>query len=137
MEGKFGEVNYYLTQLLSGHAYFCKYLFKMGKMTRPICINDDAEQTFFHCKRWRLERRNLEPKVGVCTVENFCDVILDSLENWNSIASYTKAILKSKKIDLNERSRMDVLTPSQILLLNTDVDMDIKGPNGQGDSTSK
>ena len=59
MERKFGAVNCYLTQLLSGHDYFCKYLFKMGKITRPNCIYDDAEHFFFHCERWRLERRNL------------------------------------------------------------------------------
>ena len=37
MERKFGEINYYLIQQLSGHGYFC-----MEKMTRPNCICDDA-----------------------------------------------------------------------------------------------
>ena len=66
MERKFEEVNYCLTQLLSGHGYFSKYLFKMGKMTRPTCIYDDASIDdaeriiLFHCERWRLEKRNLE-----------------------------------------------------------------------------
>ena len=59
MGRKFGEVNYYLIQLLSWHGYFCKYLYKMGKMMRPNCIYgdasiDDAEHTFFHCERWVL-----------------------------------------------------------------------------------
>ena len=107
MKIKFDEVNYYLTQLLSGHGYFCKYLFKLGKMTQPNCIYDDTEHSFSHCKRRRLERINLEVKVGVCTVENFCDVILNSEENWNSIASYTEVLLKSKKFNANESSRMD------------------------------
>ena len=57
-----GRVNKYLTQLLYGHGYFCKYLFEMGKMTRPNCIYDDAsiddaKHTFFQYKRWRLEKR--------------------------------------------------------------------------------
>ena len=65
-------------------------LFKMGKMTLPNCIYDDAatddvEYTFFHCERWRFGRRNLEAKIGACTIENSCDVILGSNENWNSI----------------------------------------------------
>ena len=29
------RVNYYLIQLLSVHGYICKYLYKMGKMSRP------------------------------------------------------------------------------------------------------
>ena len=85
----------------------------MGKMTRLNCIYDDmainyAEHTFFHCERWSLEKRNLEVKVGICIVEYFCDVILNSENNWNSIDSYTEAVLKSKKFDLDERIRMDV-----------------------------
>ena len=49
------KVNYYLTQLLSGHGYFRKYLFKLGRMTRPNCIYgetsiDDAEHTYFNCE---------------------------------------------------------------------------------------
>ena len=53
----------------------------MGKMKRPNYIYDDAEHTFCHCERWSLERKNLEAKVGVCTVENFCDILLNSEEN--------------------------------------------------------
>ena len=47
------------------------------------------------------------------------------------MASYTEALLRSKKFDLKECIRMDVSTPSQILLGNPDMNMDIKGPNGQ------
>ena len=58
MEMKFGEVNYYLTQLLSGRGYFCKYLFELEKMTRLNCIYEDAsidnaEHTLFHCEKKR------------------------------------------------------------------------------------
>ena len=56
--GKFGEENYYLTQLLSGHGYFKKYLYRMGKTASPYClyeegeIIDDAEHTVFECASW-------------------------------------------------------------------------------------
>ena len=55
-----------------------------------------------------LESRNLKAKGGTCTIQNFYDVILSSEENWNSVASYTEALLKSKKFALDERSWMDV-----------------------------
>ena len=55
------------------------------------------------------EIRKKKDKVGDCTIRYFCDVILSSEENWNSMASYTKALLKSKNLDdLDERIRMDV-----------------------------
>ena len=55
-----------------------------------------------------MERRNLEAKVRACTIENLCDVILSSEENWNSMTSYAEVLLKSKKFDLDERITMDV-----------------------------
>ena len=113
----------------------------MGKMTRPNFIYNDAsinnsEYTFIHCERWRLEKRKLEAKVGICIVDNFCDAILYNEENWNSIASYTEALQKSKKFDLDKGRRMDIKTSSQVLLCNPDADMDIKWPNGQTYSIS-
>ena len=41
-------------------------------------------------------------------IGNVCVVILSIEENWNNIASYSEALLKSKKFDLDERNRMDV-----------------------------
>ena len=46
-----GEVNFYLTQFLSGHGYFRHYLHRMGKVTTPTCRycghnRDDAEHIF-------------------------------------------------------------------------------------------
>ena len=93
MERKFVEVNYYLLQLLSAHDYFYKYLSKMGKITRLNCIYgdesiDDVQYPFFHCERWRLERRNPEAKVSACIIENFCDVILSSRKNWDRMLKF-------------------------------------------------
>ena len=66
-------------------------------MTPPNYTCDDAKYSFFHCERWRLERRNLEAKIDACTIEN-----------WNSMDNYTQALLKSKKFDFYERIRMGV-----------------------------
>ena len=51
---------------------------------------------------------NLEAKVGACTVENFYDILLNKEENSNIEDSYTEALLKSKKLDLDKIIRMDV-----------------------------
>ena len=78
-------------------------------MTRPNSIYsgasiDDADDD----ERCRMERRNFEAKVGACIILDFCDAILSSEENWNSMTSYTEGLLKSKKFNLDERSRVDV-----------------------------
>lgn len=50
MDRNHGEVNYSLTQFLSGHGYFNEYLARMGKVEDAACqyhdtIKDDAHHT--------------------------------------------------------------------------------------------
>lgn len=102
-----GEVNYYLTQMLSGHGYFRKFLYKINKTATPYCIYegegviDDSEHTFFTCIRWSERRRELEENIGVITVENLIDVMTANETNWRAVAKYTEYILRCKKNDLD------------------------------------
>ncbi|XP_033221126.1 uncharacterized protein LOC117175528 [Belonocnema kinseyi] len=64
------DVNYYITQFLSGHDYFNAYLFRWKRKPSPNCDYcpneaDDAEHAFFRCTRWAAERRVLEEEIGV------------------------------------------------------------------------
>lgn len=102
----FGEVNYYLTQLLSGHGYFRKYLHRMGKCDGPSCIYgdadiDDAEHTFFNCCKWREERRNIEMNYGPLTTHSVVEIMLRNEESWNRIANFAESTLRKKKVDLD------------------------------------
>ena len=50
-------------------------------------------------------------RVGVwkeVKIENFCAVIPSNKDTWNSMATYTDALLKSKKFDLDEGKKIDV-----------------------------
>lgn len=101
----FGEVNYYITQMLSGHGYFRKYLFNIGKAENADCIYgdepfDDANHTFFLCVRWRAERKAIEDKLGPLTAQNVAEKMLTSEENWHLIANFIEYVLRTKKRDL-------------------------------------
>lgn len=104
---KYGEVNYYLTQMLSGHGYFRKYLYRMNKCSSPYCIYeerecvDDAEHTFFQCIRWRDEREAIVRRIGPITPDNVVEKMLLEEQNWLVMASYCENLLRSKKIDLD------------------------------------
>ena len=37
-EHKHAEVNYYITQFLTGHMFFLAYLYKIGKVNSPACV---------------------------------------------------------------------------------------------------
>ena len=39
----FGEVNYYVSQMLSCHGYFKKYLHRMSKASSPYCLYKEGE----------------------------------------------------------------------------------------------
>ena len=61
---EYGEVNFYLTQFLTGHGHFRYYLFKLVNVSTPECKycgheRDDAEHTFFACSRWAAERQRM------------------------------------------------------------------------------
>ena len=90
-ERRWGEVDFYLTQLLSGHGYFRHYLYRMGKVSSPTCKycgsnRDDAEHTFFACPRWAAGRRALETVTGRLTSDNIVMTILTDRDKWNRVA---------------------------------------------------
>lgn len=102
VERRHGEVNFYLTQFLTGHGCFNTYLHKMGKVESPSCQYgdsplDDVGHTFFECERWTAERQRLEMTIGVLTPDNIVGKMLESEEHWNSIAGYVEAVLRNKK----------------------------------------
>ena len=55
---KFREVDFYMTQLLSNHEYFKKYLYRMRKVAEPSCpYNDvtDGNENTAPLKTWLIQ----------------------------------------------------------------------------------
>lgn len=104
---KEGEVNYYLTQFLTGHGLFHSYLFKMGKVTSASCLygeslKDDAEHNFFGCKRWNVERDNLQQSIGNFTPDNIMQKMIEDTQQWTKVSSFVEKVLKLKKEDIDQ-----------------------------------
>lgn len=106
-ERKHGDVNYYVTQMLTGHGYFRKYLHKMGKCSSSKCIyeevevEDDVEHTFFHCERWVERRSELEAAIGDVTPETIVQKMLEDERKWEAVKRYAEQVLRRKKADLD------------------------------------
>ena len=101
---RFGEVNFYLTQFLSGHGYFREYLHRMGKVEDPHCrycqsTCDDAQHTFFSCDRWSYHRSELEVRIGQVTPDNIIAKMVASEENWRLVDNFVVKVLRTKKSD--------------------------------------
>lgn len=65
MNRSHGGMNYYLTQLLTGHGCFNAYLQRMRKVESATCVYcrrfiNNAEHTLMICEEWNAERNTLK-----------------------------------------------------------------------------
>ena len=117
---KCGEVDFYLTQFLAGHGLFRAYLHKMGKIARPGCAHcnwplDDAHHTFFHCRKWSVEREALERALGATIMlDTIVGLMLRDSQNWARVTVFVKTVVRSKKQAEEERRlRGDKYMPAE------------------------
>jgi len=59
----FGNCDFHLKQMLTGHGCFGQYLNRFKRRDDPVCVDcgaasDDAEHTLFRCDRWWRDRGN-------------------------------------------------------------------------------
>lgn len=97
----YGEVDYYITQILSGHGYFKKYLYIRKKIDTPDCdycqAEDDAEHTLFNCCRWQTQREEFYNRTGnkFCVAE-VVKCLVGSEKEWQNAVGLMKYIIMTK-----------------------------------------
>lgn len=104
VDRKFGNVDYYLTQILTGHGGFYAYLHRFSLSNTDECQYchqvDTAEHTLFECDRWKEERKKIEEKVGRITPENLIRKMLETEENWMHICKLAMIIMSNKRREM-------------------------------------
>lgn len=98
-----GEVNYFLTQILSGHGCFEAYFYRFKLTNTPRCYYcdhvDDAEHTFFGCPQWSDERLALEHLVGErLTTASIVPRMLESKVVWSAVCDTAARIIRAKEV---------------------------------------
>ena len=64
---------------------------------------DDAEHTFFECKRWGNYRANAEATIGKkLNPTSLVNLMIQREETWNEIAAYARRLLIDK---ISERDK--------------------------------
>ena len=107
-----GEVNFYITQFLSGHGGYRNYLYRFGLDTSPECPtcphqNEDPEHVVFHCPRFAHERQQVEEETGTrLTIRNIIDMMTQKKENWDKICEMLKRI--HSKLSNEEKLRKNM-----------------------------
>lgn len=104
MNRSHGQVNFYLTQALSGHGCFRAYLKRFKKCRESSCHFcesevDDAEHTLFHCRKWQDPRECLQQELGRrLTPSNMVSTMLESEGKCKSIFDFIVGIMKEKEL---------------------------------------
>lgn len=108
---KFGGLNFHLSQFLSGHGCFGKYLCKIKKVDSAMCVDcgaltDDPEHAFFTCDRWWQQRRDLEANINRdFTPQTSIGEMMESKANWGAVNKYVKLVQSTREEEERERQR--------------------------------
>lgn len=96
---KHGGCSYHLTQFISGHGGYRKYLYRFGHDDSPLCpecptSEEDTNHAVFHCPRFVENRKD-----GL-VVGNTIEFMMESLANWSDIEGWIAQIqIELRKIE--------------------------------------
>uniref|UniRef100_A0ABD2W7V4 Reverse transcriptase zinc-binding domain-containing protein n=1 Tax=Trichogramma kaykai TaxID=54128 RepID=A0ABD2W7V4_9HYME len=109
IERRHGELNYHLTQLLTGHGFFKhhsrRYDYNQSAQC-SVCPSsiENAEHVFYHCPRFSEERERLHSLLHeVMTPENTTRLMLVSEPNWLAVASFAYSVVTRLRDEETDR----------------------------------
>lgn len=98
VDRKIGEVNFHLTQFMSGHGCYRQYLHRIGYAGSPYCpecdeIEETPEHVVFECTRFAEERTEMFTQVGIeLNAGNVVSEMIKSEMAWNAVNKAVIAI---------------------------------------------
>lgn len=107
---KHGELNFYLTQMLTGHGCFRAYLHRFGHDDNPYCPTctetvEDVEHVMFHCPRYHEERHLLVNKLGEdLTPDNIAGQMMSREDAWEAVSDTVTSIMKEQRRQERQRN---------------------------------
>ena len=103
LERGHGQVDFYLTQFLSGHGKFREYLYRKKRADTPNCQHcgemDTASHTVLVCPKWDTHRVKCAQQIGILDEKTIVQKMLDSPENWSAVQEMVRWILQIKMRD--------------------------------------
>ncbi|CAB0043276.1 unnamed protein product [Trichogramma brassicae] len=103
-----GEVDYHLTQLLSGHGYFKSHSQRYDNTLSVLCLAcpitvEDAEHVFFRRPRFHEERERLQQDLQEeIEPENIVRLMLKTAGNWMAVASFAQSVFTRLRQEAQE-----------------------------------
>lgn len=105
-----GEVDYFLTQALTGHGCFNRYLYDRRRSVTSDCpycyADDDADHTLFHCPRWEEARSTFFSDTGrIFNDANMAEGLVTTEGNWKNVYNTVRKIIETKEKESRTRNR--------------------------------
>lgn len=108
----FGRMIFHVTQILTGHGCFAKYLYRIGRRDDTSCDfcgeADDVYHTLRDCPAWDSEKIRLKRSLGLDRDFTLGDVIesaLNSEDSWAAFSSFVEKIMREKEDEERRRER--------------------------------
>ena len=107
-----GSVNYYLTQMLSGHGYFRAYLYKFkyeDSLDCPNCsgLEENAEHVIFAYSTFSAHRCELEATLEQrINPETLVEVMLSSNEAWEAVTTFATKVIQDLRCEEQRRNKL-------------------------------
>ncbi len=100
IERPHGEINFHLTEFLSGHGGFREYLHRIGRAASPNCQRcakvETPEHVFFECPRFTVERSEFQKLAGTgIKVETLIGAMCRDKVTWEAANSLIYRIMSS------------------------------------------
>ncbi|XP_076659909.1 uncharacterized protein LOC143363197 [Halictus rubicundus] len=111
---KHGQLNFYITQALTGHGVFNNFRKRIGKTASDECwyhhgVPDTPDHTLVACLRWEEERKPLVEALKTrpenLTIEIIIEGILAEEKTWIIFANFCKDILRKKEEEERKREK--------------------------------
>lgn len=112
----FGEVNYYLAQMLTGHGSFGHFLCRIDKRETAACFHcssedDTLEHTVAQCPAWNGQRLELIHKLGIAGTDRLTLSLivrkkLEKKEFWQHFSRFAVSVVKMKEEVERRRERI-------------------------------
>ncbi|XP_028041727.1 uncharacterized protein LOC114251601 [Bombyx mandarina] len=107
---RYGELSFRLTQVLSGHGCFGRYLWRVcGREPHPGCHqcghpDDDAQHALEACPRWEHPRRNLVAVLGQdLSLRAVVARMVEDRSSWEAMAGFCDLVMVFREAEECER----------------------------------
>ncbi|XP_063366247.1 uncharacterized protein LOC134654701 [Cydia amplana] len=104
-----GPMTFRVTQVLSGHGCFGRYLCRLGREPTPIChecgaAEDTGQHTLAVCPAWTEQRATLVAVVGHdLSLPAVVKTMADSDRSWKAVVSFCEDVMARKETAERER----------------------------------